>query len=1122
MLVGQERVGKTSLKKTLTRQGFDENEAITDGVEATDACEISIEVAKAGEKMWSIHKKGHENEDNKEDEYKKALADDIAKRLTVNPQQGQGSFEPHSRGLNQEEEDESVFDSVEAPKAEVKGENMPNRIASLVRKMLKKLVHRKDQETLEPHRGLNPSEAEEFVLDNVEVPTAKKEDDNMPNQIASLVEEMLKEQVHLKEIGADRTDSGRGEGVSLSIWDFAGHDIYYSTHQVFLTWRAIYVIVFDLSRSLDSVVPPESRDKNYEMVKGGAKSELTCLEFINFWLYSIYAHAVAPSSVINKNSRSKTAQKSPPIFIVGTHRESVKGDAKEKREKIGSAFKKIRESIMERPFQCHVVPEYYAIENSLKDKDDMLVALRRHIERVAMTEPYMGEEIPLRWLLFEEALAAHEINYMSLDQTKELTQSFGMELEHELLTMLTFYHDLGNVVYYGGIEDQHSLLQDMVILNPQWLIDVFKQVITILDPAKRDGIVSAALATLEKDGILEDRLIQHMWQGFLEKKEALVELMAKFDLICEAPVERLQQDGVDTEVSNETEKVVKKRYYVPSRLTSPCPSEEIAQITSSTDFYVDFRGFLPDGLFHRLMARAVRWMGERDGGPVTLFHRHISLMVDGVHHALIEMLPPCEATIKVIVYQGAVAGSDHDGDSHKPPAPSAVKEVMDFVTKTLDSLIQHWARRIEYDVRFLCPSPKCKSKILLKDCYKGMSLKCRLHTIPTAAIKFKFGMSEEGVKTGNESSSSSLQRNEDARRTGESTQRSAPSYQTSRSATSGSSQGQPKFHDIYLKFSQDTDDVHKVKDIIRRNGWTMVTAADSRLGVPKMASIEDALKTCSHVVLIITKEDCEKNDPYQTMMMGMAFQSTVGGSLNGRVISIRCCEESHLPLSLQSLENACINDHSLEDKLKRTIDVSIRKNKERSSVGTSSTLPTGVSIAPPVSSDLSTQPLAAARVASEVERILPRINDLPAVPSSSVNIHGNVFNIGSMYVTGRHDLVPLHPMIIPLVVRHELSKLLNGPRVTHDDWKGLASALRLDDYIASLTNKPDPTADLIDMAERQKKICSLEDLRLILKQMKRDDCVDVLDAGASVESNSRLMIKDRDRSSSSSDDSYNE
>eukprot|EP00057_Strongylocentrotus_purpuratus_P018820 XP_011673294.1 PREDICTED: uncharacterized protein LOC105442661 [Strongylocentrotus purpuratus] len=143
MLVGQERVGKTSLKKTLTRQGFDKNEAITDGVETTDACEISIEVAKANGKMWSIHKKGHENEDNKEDEYKIALADDIAKRLTVNPQQDQGSFEPHSRGLNPEEADKSVFDSVEAPKAKEKGDNMPNHIASLVEKMLKEQVNQK-------------------------------------------------------------------------------------------------------------------------------------------------------------------------------------------------------------------------------------------------------------------------------------------------------------------------------------------------------------------------------------------------------------------------------------------------------------------------------------------------------------------------------------------------------------------------------------------------------------------------------------------------------------------------------------------------------------------------------------------------------------------------------------------------------------------------------------------------------------------------------------------------------------------------------------------------------------------------------------------------------------------
>eukprot|EP00057_Strongylocentrotus_purpuratus_P013660 XP_011668134.1 PREDICTED: uncharacterized protein LOC100891028 [Strongylocentrotus purpuratus] len=422
---------------------------------------------------------------------------------------------------------------------------------------------------------------------------------------------------------------------------------------------------------------------------------------------------------------------------------------------IKSAFEKIRKSFKKKPFECHVVPKYYAIENSLEDKDEKLMYhfyLRGHIEKVAMEEPYMGEEIPHRWLLFEKAIAAEEINHMSLAQTKELTEPFGIEPERELLTMLTFYHDLGYVVYYGGNEDLQSLLRDTVILNPQWLIDVFKKVITILDPDERDGNMSDAWTTLEEDGILEDKLIQHMWRQFSEQKEFLIELMAKFDLVCEAPVQQLQQeqqDGVDTEVSNETEKVVKKRYYVPSRITSHCSQEEIGEIKGSLDCYVDFGGFLPDGLFHRLMARAVRWMGERDGEPVNLFYRHISLMVDEEHHALLQMSTPCEATIKVTVFRGAVADSDHDGDSRKPPAPSAVKKVMDFVKRTLESLRQHWAERIKYDFCFLCP--KCSKKKSFQNCLKRKSLQCGLHSIPTAAVKSKFGMSEEGVESWNES-----------------------------------------------------------------------------------------------------------------------------------------------------------------------------------------------------------------------------------------------------------------------------------------------------------------------------------------------------------------------------------
>eukprot|EP00057_Strongylocentrotus_purpuratus_P028956 XP_011683430.1 PREDICTED: uncharacterized protein LOC105447282 [Strongylocentrotus purpuratus] len=150
------------------------------------------------------------------------------------------------------------------------------------------------------------------------------------------------------------------------------------------------------------------------------------------------------------------------------------------------------------------------------------------------------------------------------------------------------------------------------------------------------------------------------------------------------------------------------------------------------------------------MTRAVRWMGERDGEPVDLYYRHISLMIDEVHHALLEMLPPQKATIKVTVFQGAVANSDHNGDSPKPPAPCAVKEVKDFVERTLDDLIGHWARRIEYDICFLCP--KCSKKKLLKDCFKRKSLKCGVHVIDTDAVKSRFGLTEASLKNRNSTS----------------------------------------------------------------------------------------------------------------------------------------------------------------------------------------------------------------------------------------------------------------------------------------------------------------------------------------------------------------------------------
>ncbi|XP_071499866.1 probable serine/threonine-protein kinase pats1, partial [Diadema antillarum] len=346
--------------------------------------------------------------------------------------------------------------------------------------------------------------------------------------------------------------------MSLSIWDFAGHDVYYTTHQVFLTWRAIYIVVFDLSRDLHSVVPPDSRDECYKTARMNSKSELTCLEFIIFWLNSIFAYAVPPSTPDSSND--KEPQFSPPIFIVGTHRESVDKDSEKRDNKVDSIFTEIRNAIKKRPFENHVRTKIYAVENSLGDIDEEIVALRKDIEIEVKKQSYMGEEIPIKYLQFEDAVVKDKEDFKEFKKVAEMVE---MGSDEEIVTMLHFYHDLGFIVYFGEEQEQEkeeeemeeemaretdkvklkdkeaSNLGDYVILNPQGLIDVFKKVITVLEPLERDRNVSDAWTRLEDKGILEQRLINSMWEDFsVKERDFLVKLMEIFDLICEAPPEK--------------------------------------------------------------------------------------------------------------------------------------------------------------------------------------------------------------------------------------------------------------------------------------------------------------------------------------------------------------------------------------------------------------------------------------------------------------------------------------------------------------------------------------------------------------------------------------------------------
>lgn len=78
-----------------------------------------------------------------------------------------------------------------------------------------------------------------------------------------------------------------------------------------------------------------------------------------------------------------------------------------------------------------------------------------------------------RWFRFEkivQALVEKKICHVKLEELRTVVKKVcKIDDEEEMMLMLNFYHDLGQIVKHGST----------VVLQTQWLIDLFKKVITV-------------------------------------------------------------------------------------------------------------------------------------------------------------------------------------------------------------------------------------------------------------------------------------------------------------------------------------------------------------------------------------------------------------------------------------------------------------------------------------------------------------------------------------------------------------------------------------------------------------------------------------------------------------------
>ena len=707
MLVGQDRSGKTSLAKSLKGERFNSEEDCTIGIDVDPShFKVSTEIWKPGEK------------DEQRNVERACSYEHHAARLIVQ-NLSQEKRTPKEESLESDKVEHLVpVESVEISMSEdivsascARDENMVDSCLQSEEDLYPIPAASVASDTSN-HDSVSNCESEESLVGSDFISMSQDQtisdqspaDDiqTVPYDVARLVEVFLREDKDLE----------REEDIYSVLWDFGGQTVYYTTHPLFLTSRAIYLLVNDLSRHL--------HDKAKSVMKQGMFTKLqdsfrlkTNADYLDFWMSSVASLAIQDESN-SKKTKSDLLPELPPVFLVCTHADKP-CDGGDPRELGRMVFGHLQT----KPYKTHL-HDVFIVDNTKSGHElecpDVL-RLRHEIRAVAKELPHMKEAVPIKWLKFEKEMQAKKDEgnkWISLKETKEVAwEVCNVSDEEEFRTLLNFLHDQRVLIHF----DDTPELSKMVVLDTQWLINVFKEVITIRPFDSKEKKFKELWFRLEKEGVLEEPLLEHVWGPLYRKRDtcqSLIAIMEKFSLICSWP----SSDGS-----------CGKEYLVPSMLMSH-PPEEIMKLIASAkipSLFIKFEtGQVPPGLFPRLVLQVLQWCKQECASPEQpqLYQNFVRIYRSEEVNCSVILL--CHmSSIEVVVHRG------NGGDEVAQPSKSAVSSPVNSnhdpfacaVLRQLELMLESmrrefcWLQNMKYEVSFLCPV--C--------CHGGVVSYCRTH-----------------------------------------------------------------------------------------------------------------------------------------------------------------------------------------------------------------------------------------------------------------------------------------------------------------------------------------------------------------------------------------------------------
>ena len=660
MIIGQERSGKTSLKKSLKGQLFNPQEESTHLIERDPSYfSVTTEMWKAGETETEPHPDADVSLHNR-------VARIIVADLTGD-KNDLSNREPSSRNLLT-----SKRGAAENLKVQ---ENAPV------------IVKEKGGDDIQQHSEKTASQTARLVSKiYVEENDEEVIPQEVPHATAEYVEKFLKESKETSE-----------EKVYSTIWDFGGQSVYYATHPIFLTDKAIYLLVYDLSKKLQERATPPEMEGVFER-----KVDLHCSktneDYLHFWLSSVSSLASQHTDDLIRLPSGKLPKGLPPVILVCTHADQCQEDAKDRARKIYGTLRSEA-----KPYGKHLCKTYFVVDNTTSGRGDEcpdVHRLRKEILAVTEQLPQLRQLIPIKWLRFEDVLLKNKKEngepFISLEEARMVALECGIEDDEQFVTLLNFLHDQRILIHF----DDTPELMNMVILDPQWLIDLFRKVITVkpYDPTADERYLEEMWTKLETDGILDDKLLQIVWSPLLKKETTknLIAVMEKFSLVCSLPsVDNQKQFLVPSMLMSHPDEVANKllhEAFIPPlfiRFNQPHPLRHPGDDADCGHLQV------PLGLFPRLIVKFLQWSIKNEIRPLyqDMYQNFARFPILSKGYSVI--LHCRSSCIEVVV--------------HRDPDIASDTTIAYKVRRLLDSILQSireecfWLKTMEYEFSVSCP-----------------------------------------------------------------------------------------------------------------------------------------------------------------------------------------------------------------------------------------------------------------------------------------------------------------------------------------------------------------------------------------------------------------------------------